>query len=320
MCLFDLVKQHHAVRAAAHLLGQLTGFLIAHIARRRTDHTGHRVFFHVLAHVQTDKRVGAVKQLFCQLLDQLGLAHAGGPHKDEACGTAAAGKVGAAALDGLRHQMHGFVLTDDLLLQSIFQPCQLDVLGLPNFHRRDARPQLDDLGHIVHGHLNFAGSSLLCGQLGFQLGDAGFALGYALVVDGFVHIRAFHLGFFLLQGVQLLLHPQILGDDRVCQITAGAGFVQQVNGLIRQKTVGDVALAQGDHRRKHLGGHLHMMVLLVVALDAVHHRKGVGYAGLFHPHRLETALQRLIFFNILAVLGKGGGADDLNFATGKGGL
>ena len=320
VCLFNLVEQHHAVRAAAHLLGELTGFLVAHIARRRADHTGHRVFFHVLAHVQTDERVGAVEQLFCQLLDQLGLAHAGGAHKDEACGTAAAGKVGAAALDGLCHQMHGFVLTDDLLLQSSFQPCQLDELGLPNFHRRDARPQLDDLGHIVHGHLDFAGSGLLGGQLGFQLGDAGLALGYALVVDGFVHIRAFHLGFFLLQGVQLLLHPQILGDDRVRQIAAGAGLVQQVDGLVRQKAVGDVTLAQGDHRRKHLGGHLHMMVLLVVALDAVHHGKGVGYAGLLHPHRLEAALQRLIFFDVLAVLGKGGGTDDLNFAAGKGGL
>ena len=38
--------------------------------------------------------VGAVEQLLCQLLDQLGLAHAGGAHKDEACGTAAAGKIG----------------------------------------------------------------------------------------------------------------------------------------------------------------------------------------------------------------------------------
>ena len=104
------------------------------------------------------------------------------------------------------------------------------------------------------------------------------------------------------------------------QIAAGAGFVQQVDGLIRQKTVGDVALAQGDHRRKHLGGHLYMVVLLVVALDAVHHGKGVGYAGLLHPHRLETALQRLIFFNVLAVLGKGGSADDLNFAAGEGGF
>ena len=90
-------------------------------------------FFHILAHVQTDERVGAVEQLICQLLDQLGLAHAGGAHKDEAGGTAAAGKVGAAALDGLRHQMHGLVLPDDLLFQLALKVCQLRELGLPEF-------------------------------------------------------------------------------------------------------------------------------------------------------------------------------------------
>ena len=199
--LFDLIEQHHAVGAAAHLLGKLTGLLVAHIARRRTDHAGHRVFFHILAHVQTNERVGAVEQLICQLLDQLGLAHAGGAHKDEACGTAAAGKVGAAALDGLRHQMHGLVLPDDLLFQLTLKVCQLCELGLPNFDRRNAGPQLDDLGHIVHGHLDLAGSSLLCGQVSFELCNAGLALGHALVVDGLVHIRILHLGFFLLEGI-----------------------------------------------------------------------------------------------------------------------
>ena len=63
-----------------------------------------------------------------------------------------------------------------------------------------------------------------------------------------------------------------------------------------------------------------MMVLLVVVLDAVHHSKGIGHAGFFHPHGLETAFQRLILLDILAVLVEGGGTDDLNFTTGEGGL
>ena len=53
-----------------------------------------------------------------------------------------------------------------------------------------------------------------------------------------------------------------------------------------------------------------MMVLLVVVLDAVHHSKGIGHAGFFHPHGLETAFQRLILLDILAVLVEGGGTDD----------
>ena len=104
------------------------------------------------------------------------------------------------------------------------------------------------------------------------------------------------------------------------QIAAGAGFVQQVDGLIGQITVGDIPLTQGDSGAEHIGRHLHMMVLLVVALDAVHHGQRIGHAGLFHPHGLEAALQRLILLDILAVLVEGGGTDDLNFTAGEGGL
>ena len=68
VCLFDLIEQHHTVGAAAHLLGELTGFLIAHIARRRADHAGHRIFFHVLAHVQTNERVGRQVHLFVGII------------------------------------------------------------------------------------------------------------------------------------------------------------------------------------------------------------------------------------------------------------
>ena len=45
-----------------------------------------------------------------------------------------------------------------------------------------------------------------------------------------------------------------------------------------------------------------MMVLLVVVLDAVHHGKGIGHAGFFHPHGLETAFQRLITLDVSALV------------------
>ena len=63
-----------------------------------------------------------------------------------------------------------------------------------------------------------------------------------------------------------------------------------------------------------------MVVLLVIVLDAVHHSEGIGHAGLLHPHGLKAALQRLIFFDILAVLVERRGADDLNFPAGEGRL
>ena len=320
MGLFDLIEQHHAVRAAADLFGQLTRLLVAHIARRGTDHAGHSVLFHILAHIQPDQRIGAVKELVCQLLHQLRLAHAGGAHKDKAGRTAAAREVGAAALDRLCHQMHGIVLTDDLLFQLGLKAGELCILGLPDLHRRDARPQLNDLGHIVHGHLDLPGRGLLGGQFPLQLRHPGLALCHTLVIDGLVHIGVFHVGLFLLESLQFLLHGQVLGDDRVGQITAGTGLVQQVDGLVGQIAVGDIPLAQGHGGVQHIGGHLHMVVLLVVMLDAAHHGQRISDAGFLHPHGLEPALQRLVLLDILAVLVEGGGTDDLDLAAGEGGL
>ena len=121
--------------------------------------------------------------------------------------------------------MHGIVLTDDLLFQLGLKAGELCILGLPDLHRRDARPQLNDLGHIVHGHLDLPGCSLLGGQFPLQLCHPGLALCHTLVVDGLVHIGIFHIGLFLLEGLQLLLHGQVLGDDRVGQIAAGTGLV-----------------------------------------------------------------------------------------------
>ena len=55
----------------------------------------------------------------------------------------------------------------------------------------------------------------------------------------------------------------------VAQGGAGAGLVQQVDGLVRQKAVGDVPLGQ-HHRRggQIFVGDLHPVVALVIALDA----------------------------------------------------
>ena len=51
---FHFVEQNHAVRLAAHLLGEIAALFIAHIARRRADQAGNAVFFHVFRHIDAD--------------------------------------------------------------------------------------------------------------------------------------------------------------------------------------------------------------------------------------------------------------------------
>ena len=52
---FHLIQQDHAVGLATNRFGQVATLLIANIAGRRTDETCHRVFFHELAHVDTNQ-------------------------------------------------------------------------------------------------------------------------------------------------------------------------------------------------------------------------------------------------------------------------
>ena len=83
MRFLDLVKQHHAVRVTAHLLGQLSALLIAHIARRRSHEPGYIEFLHVFTHIDADECIGRVEEEFSQFLGKQCLAYASGSKEHE---------------------------------------------------------------------------------------------------------------------------------------------------------------------------------------------------------------------------------------------
>ena len=304
---------------AAHLLGELARLIIAHIARRRTNQPRYRVLFHILAHVDGDERVHAVEQLGGQLLDQLGLAHAGGTDKNEAGGAVTAGQIGTGALDGLRHAAHRLVLPDDVGLEGVLQPQQAAVFRLLDFDGGDAGPQLHHLRHILQRQLDVRHLQFQLGQTLPLAGQLGLGGGQLLIVDGAV-LRVFQRLFLFLQCGHGLLHRQILGDFGMAQVAAGAGFVQQVDGLVGQEPVGDIPLGQLHHGGHQRVRHADAVVLFVVDFDALQHLDGVVEGRLLHLDGLETAFQRGILLDILAVFRKGGGADDLHLSAGQRGL
>ena len=82
--LLDLVEQHHGVGPAPHRLGQLSGLVVADVARGRADHARDGVLLLVLGHVDAHHRMVVVEQELGQRPRQLGLADAGRPEEDEA--------------------------------------------------------------------------------------------------------------------------------------------------------------------------------------------------------------------------------------------
>ena len=96
-----------------------------------------------------------------------------------------------------------------------------------------------------------------------------------------------------------------------------SGLVDQVDRLVGQEAVGDVAVRErrrGDDRRVL---DAHAVVDLVALLQSAQDRDRVLHARLVHEDGLEAALQRRVLLDVLAVLVERGRADRAQLATGE---
>ena len=326
--LLDLVKEHHTVGLAADLLRQLAGLVIAHIARGRTDDAGDGELLHKLRHIQPDQGLRGIEHIRRQALDQFGLANAGTAHEDEAHRLAVGFQPHPAALDGGADGRDRLILAHDMLLQPAFQPGQMLQLILTDAGGGNLGPQLDDPGQVIQPQLRHR----LCVQffqlllqlqlLAAQLGNAGVALiqqllGHLHALGGFGGHETLPLKADVLQ-VPLGHHALI--DVFILQVHIGAGLVDQVDGLIRQEAVGNIPLAEQHGLAAHLLRDANAVMLLIIMGDALDDLHAVLNGGLIHRHRLEAPLQSGVLLDMLAVLGEGGSADDLDLPTGEGGL
>jgi hypothetical protein len=103
-------------------------------------------------------------------------------------------------------------------------------------------------------------------------------------------------------------------------LEAGGGLVDEVDRLVGEEAVLDVAVAQaggGDDRGVHDAD---AVVGLELVADAAEDRDRVLDAGLVDHHRLEAALERLVLLDVLAVLVEGRRADAAQLAAGEGRL
>ena len=122
------------------------------------------------------------------------------------------------------------------------------------------------------------------------------------------------LGDAVVHLVQLGGHRIQLGLDH------GTGLIDEVDGLIRQEAIRDVAVRQ--RRGGDQGGVLNLdaVVDLVALLQAAQDRDGVLDSRFIDHDRLETTLQRGVLLDIFAVLVQRGRADTVQLAAGQHGL
>ena len=319
--LLDLVEQDDAVALPADRLGELAAVVVANVARRRTDEPRDRVPLHELGHVETDQRVLAAEHKLGEGAHQFGLSDAGGSQGEEhANGPAFVLEAGPSTPDGLGHHGDGLILPDDPFFDVLFHLEQPGCLLRRQAGNRNARPHRQNLGDVffVDGRAVFIS---LVSPAPLQL--------LQLVVQADLTVAQLGGDFVFLASDGLFLLPPHRVEDahrlfdrqrrrRVLDANPGSGLVHEVDGLVRQEPVGDVARGQVGRGVQGLLGDIQLVMLFVPRLDAAQDFDRLLDRWLFDDDRLKTPLQRRIALDVLSILIQRRRADGLQLAAGEG--
>ena len=214
---------------------------------------------------------------------------------------------------------NGVFLTNDAFVQLSFHVEQFCSFFFGEFVDRDARPDTQHFGDCLFVYLVVQVDALgfdVCLFLGALIQQGAFLVtqfsGFfkALVFDclllGSLDIFDFVFNFFQ---VRRGLHTH--------DAQTAAGFVNEIDCLIRQEAVRDVAIGHVGCGDECLVGDGHPVVAFVLVADALQDFNRVRHRWLVNFYRLEASLEGGIFFEVLAEFVERGGTDGLQFSAGK---
>ena len=225
-------------------------------------------------------------------------------------------QAGAGTADGAGQGADRLVLRDDALVQLFFDAQQLlrfFFFDRGNGHAGPARDYVFDVFAVDHAGGGFvemiflAKSAQVLALLAFFVGVEARLL-ELVVRDGVFHAVHDELD-------ALLDFGQLFGQRSLAQLYAGSGFVDQVDGLVGQEAVWDVAVRMRDREVDGVVGVGDGVEFLVAIFDAEQNLDGVDFVRRRNFHGLEAALERTVFLDRLAIFAGRGGADALNFAA-----
>src|SRR4051812_4429799 len=293
----------------------------ADVARGRAHQARDGVLLHVLRHVDAHHRVLVAEQELGERPCELGLADARRAQEDERAGRPLRVlQARARAADRLRDDLDGGVLPDDALVELLLHAHELLRLGLGELEHRDAGPHRDDVGDLLLADGRTLGVTLAPLPLLLELALAvrELALGVA-EVRGLLELLRLDRGLLgAPRLLDLLLELPVHGrGGHRLDAHARGGLVDEVDRLVGQLAVGDVAVRELRGRLERLVGDLHLVVLLVAVAQALEDLHGLVRRGLVDADLLEAPLQGGVALQVLAVLVQRGRADRLQLAAGQ---
>ena len=228
-------------------------------------------------------------------------------------------RPGAGTADRLGDDLDRLVLADDALVQLVLHAHQLLGLGLGELEDRDARPHRDDVGDLLLAdRRTLSALAGLPGVLEVALLVRELALAIAKV-RGLLELLVLDRGLLVApRRLDLLLELPVHGrGGHRLDAHARGGLVDQVDRLVGQEPVRDVAVGQLRRRLERLVGDVDLVVRLVAVAQALEDLHALLQRRLVDRDLLEAALQRRVALEVLAVLVQGRRADGLQLAAGQ---
>ncbi len=304
----------------AYTLGELSALLISHVSRRRSHKAAHREFFHIFTHVDSYKSVGRVKQIFRELLCQMGFSDTGRPQEHEsAYRLVGVLKSHPVTLNRFHNLLNGIILPDYSRFELRSHFTQPHALGLSYTLHRHTGHHGNNLSHLilVDGLGIFIQRSF---PLAFRflklkletmlfIAERCCAL-EVLSLRGF-KLRRISLGDQLFHVFNLLRHHDI-GD-----MDTRPRFIKGVDSLVGEIAIRHITISQFHTSLKSFGCIIDIMMLLILILYIIKYGKRLLGRCRFNHHFLESTFKRAVLLDVFAIFIDCCSTDALNLATRK---
>src|SRR5208282_545833 len=207
-------------------------------------------------------------------------------------------QAGARATDGASQRADRFVLRDDALVQLFFDPQQFLRFFFFDRGNRNAGPARDHILDVLPANdagggfievVFFAKAAQVLAFLAFFVGVEARLL-ELVVRDGVLHAVDDEFD-------ALLDFGDLFGQRSLAQLDARSSFVDQIDGLVGQEAVGNVAVRVRDREVDGVVGVSDGVKLLVTVFDAEQNFDSVGLVRRRNFYGLEAALERAVFLD-----------------------
>ena len=191
-------------------------------------------------------------------------------------------------------------------MQLLLHPQQLVALVLVDRRQRHAGPLRDDLVDLGLGDDDATRARAHVELLAHELQVLARHLFLLAVELRLVEVLGRDRALHLLDGDAdaLVDLAELLAVAGLAQLGAGAGLVDQVDRLVGQEAVGDVAARLIDRRLDGFARVLDVMERFVAILDPHQDLDRLALGRRIDLDRLEAALERTVLLDVLAVLGR----------------